>query len=230
MKPKTDSFIAPPCHGEIEILYQDQYLLVINKPSGLLTLSGKNPLNKDSVHFRLTQNFPTASMLHRLDFGTSGILVIALSKDINSLMTKQFQQGLVEKTYCALLLGLMKNNHGEINQSIIKDKENFPLVKVCAADLVLGKQKAKQALTHYQVLERDSDKQVTRVRFEPRTGRTHQLRVHSAFIGHAILGDDLYAPNEGCDSASRLMLHADKIAFRHPVTAEHIEIICQCPF
>ena len=84
MSSKADSFIAPPCHAEIEILFQDEHLLLINKPSGLLSLSGKNPLNKDSVHFRLVQDFPTATLLHRLDFGTSGIMIAALNKAVNA--------------------------------------------------------------------------------------------------------------------------------------------------
>ena len=93
-----DDFIAPACHEDIEILYQDGSILLINKPSGLLSLSGKNPLNKDSVHFRLVQDFPTATLLHRLDFGTSGIMLVALNKAVNGVLTKAFQEGRVSKT------------------------------------------------------------------------------------------------------------------------------------
>ena len=88
---KSDSFIAPPCHEQIRIFHEDAYLLVINKPSGLLSLSGKNPLNKDSVHHRLVQDYPSATMVHRLDFGTSGLMVVALNKAVNAHLTKQFQ-------------------------------------------------------------------------------------------------------------------------------------------
>lgn len=98
-----DSFIAPPCHDDIEILWQDEHLLLINKPSGLLSLSGKNPQNLDSVHYRLVQNFPGCTLVHRLDFGTSGLMVIARNKPINAALCQQFSQRSVEKVYSALL-------------------------------------------------------------------------------------------------------------------------------
>lgn len=101
MQSKVDTFVAPPCHAEITILFQDEHLLLINKPSGLLSLSGKNPLNKDSVHFRLVHDFPTATLVHRLDLGTSGIMIVALNKSVNAHIGKQFQQGEVNKTYTA---------------------------------------------------------------------------------------------------------------------------------
>ena len=99
-----DPFIAPLCTETIQILYEDEYLLVIEKPTGLLSLSGKNPLNKDSVHYRLVQNYPTATMVHRLDFGTSGLMVVALNKAVNGELTKQFQERSVVKNYIATLL------------------------------------------------------------------------------------------------------------------------------
>ena len=105
MKNPADDFIAPPCYEEITILYQDEHLLLINEPSGLLSLSGKNPLNKDSVHYRLVQDFPTATLVHRLDFGTSGIMLVALNKTINGLLTKQFQDKTINKCYHAVLHG-----------------------------------------------------------------------------------------------------------------------------
>lgn len=98
-----DTFIAPPCHEEIEILYQDNHLLLINKPSGLLSLSGKNPQNLDSVHYRLVQIFPDCTLVHRLDFGTSGLMVIARNKMINAALCQQFSQRSVTKEYSALL-------------------------------------------------------------------------------------------------------------------------------
>jgi len=97
MQPQADPFIVPACDEALTVIYQDEHILLVNKPSGLLTLSGKHPLNKDSVHFRLVQNHPTALMLHRLDFGTSGILVVALNKEINGHITRQFQARSVEK-------------------------------------------------------------------------------------------------------------------------------------
>jgi tRNA pseudouridine32 synthase/23S rRNA pseudouridine746 synthase len=223
MSSKADTFIAPPCHGEIEILFQDENLLLINKPSGLLSLSGKNPLNKDSVHFRLVQGFPTATLLHRLDFGTSGIMIVALNKAVNAEIGKQFQLGLVNKTYTAVLYGHLTEDRGLIEYPIAKDIDNFPLQKICYDT-------GKKAVTQYQVIERLDNPARTRVLFVPITGRTHQLRIHSRELGHPILGCDLYKNEESFAMAERLLLHATSIEFTHPITQEHIQGVCPCPF
>jgi len=223
MQPQADPFIVPICHDDIEILYQDEHLLLINKPSGLLTLSGKHPLNKDSVHFRLVQDFPTATMLHRLDFGTSGIMVVALNKPVNGHITKQFQARSVAKSYTAVLHGHLADDQGTIEFPIAKDKPNFPLQKICF-------ETGKAALTNYQVVERDTEPFTTKVTFTPISGRTHQLRIHSQQIGHPILGCDLYASDEAFFMARRLMLHATTLEFDHPVTGERVKGVCPCPF
>ena len=128
----VDTFIAPPCHDEIEILYQDEHLLLINKPAGLLSLSGKNPQNLDSVHYRLVQQFPGCTLVHRLDFGTSGLMVIARNKAINAALCQQFSQRTVTKKYSALLCGHFENNEGVIDAPIAKDPALFPLMSICA--------------------------------------------------------------------------------------------------
>lgn len=223
MTSKPDTFIAPPCLDEIDILFQDEHLLLINKPSGLLSLSGKNPLNKDSVHFRLVQDFPTATLVHRLDFGTSGIMIVALHKSVNAHIGNQFQAGTIAKTYTALLQGLVEKDSGKIELPIAKDPPNFPLQKICFAT-------GKPAVTHYTVIERTTSPAVTRVLFTPISGRTHQLRIHSRELGHPILGCDLYANSNAFAMASRLMLHAATIEFDHPVTGERICAQSVCPF
>lgn len=220
---KPDTFIAPPCLDEIEILFQDEHLLLINKPSGLLSLSGKNPLNKDSVHFRLVQHFPTATLVHRLDFGTSGIMVVALNKAVNAHIGKQFQAGTVAKSYTAILHGEVHSESGVIEFPIAKDPENFPLQKICA-------ESGKPALTHYTVIERSVSPATTRVLFTPVSGRTHQLRIHSREFGHPILGCDLYGTKETLAMAQRLMLHATSIEFDHPLTGERVCGFSLCPF
>ena len=218
----ADDFIAPACNEQIKILHEDASLLVIEKPSGLLSLSGKNPLNKDSVHYRLVQDYPTATMVHRLDFGTSGLMVVALNKAVNAHLTKQFQARSVMKKYLATLLGHMADDEGVIDVPITKAK--FPYQKVCFKT-------GKPAQSHYQVLERAkdiNDIQTTRVLFTPLTGRTHQLRVHSHEIGHPIIGCDLYGRIiNGVDSqqlAKRLMLHASSLAFNHPATEQRLRL------
>ncbi|MDH5485756.1 MAG: pseudouridine synthase [Gammaproteobacteria bacterium] len=223
MQPQSDPFIVPVCHDEIELVYQDEYLLLINKPSALLTLSGKHPLNRDSVHFRLVKTFPTATMIHRLDFGTSGLLLVALNKDINAHLCRQFQARQVLKSYTAILHGHLANDNGCIDLPIAKDRPNFPLQKICYDT-------GKSAVTHYQVIERLHEPSTTRVSFTPVSGRTHQLRIHSREMGHPILGCDLYATDEAFFMADRLMLHASAITFDHPVTGERIEGLCPCPF
>ncbi|HSC69087.1 MAG TPA: pseudouridine synthase [Cellvibrio sp.] len=220
---KPDTFIAPPCFDEITVLFQDEHLLLINKPSGLLSLSGKNPLNIDSVHFRLVQDFPTATLVHRLDFGTSGIMLVALNKPVNAQLGKQFQAGTIAKTYTALLHGLVEQGSGTIDLPIAKDPPNFPLQKICFAT-------GKNALTHYSVIGRTASPATTRVLFTPVSGRTHQLRIHSRALGHSILGCDLYATDEVFQMAPRLMLHATTIEFDHPVTGERIGGASICPF
>lgn len=223
MQPQADPFIVPVCDEEVEVLYQDQYLLLVNKPTGLLTLSGKHPLNKDSVHFRLVKDFPTATMIHRIDFGTSGILVVALNKDINGHICKQFQLRNVSKTYTAMLHGHLSEDDGLIDFPIAKDPPNFPLQKICH-------ETGNRAVTHYHVIERLPEPLATRVSFTPVTGRTHQLRIHSREIGHPILGCDLYATDEAFFMAGRLMLHATSIEFEHPVTGELVKGVSPCPF
>lgn len=224
-----DDFIAPMCNEEIKILFQDEHILLINKPSKLLSLSGKNPANLDSVHYRLRQQFPTALMIHRLDLGTSGIMVIALDKDISRVLNRQFSERLVKKTYTAVLSGHLTTDAGKINLPIAKGE--FPLQKICF-------QTGKSALTEYQCLSHESflfNEQtfpVTRILYTPLTGRTHQLRIHSQQFGHPILGCDLYTSKDGLTQfmADRLMLHASSLEFNHPVSGERIMAECACPF
>lgn len=218
-----DTFVAPPCHDDIDILIEDESFLLINKPGGLLSLSGKNPLNKDSVHYRLVQAYPTATMVHRLDFGTSGIMLVALNKAANANLTKQFQQRTIGKTYVAVLAGHVPDDTGTINAPIAKDPPNFPRLKVCELT-------GKVARSSYQVLARLHDPARTRVLFSPQTGRTHQLRIHSQAMGHAILGCDLYGNDVTCTAADRLMLHATTLTFDHPVSGSPVLGECVCPF
>ena len=223
MQSVIDNFLAPPCYAEIDILFQDEHILLINKPSGLLSLSGKNPLNKDSIHYRLVQDFPGATLVHRLDFGTSGIMIVALNKAVNAFIGKQFQEGRVLKTYIALLHGHLKHDKGVIEFPIAKDIGNFPLQKICY-------ETGKKAITQYQVIEYLENPARTRILFTPISGRTHQLRIHSREYGHPILGCDLYKSADSLGMAKRLMLHATTIEFTHPATQKTMKGLCPCPF
>ena len=227
----VDTFIAPPCAAEIEILYEDAHLLLINKPSGLLSLSGKHPQNLDSVHYRLVQDFPGCTLVHRLDFGTSGLMVVAKNKAINALLCHQFSQRAVSKAYSALLCGHLAADEGLIEAPIAKDPALFPLMKICAAS-------GKPARSRYRVVERlrRDDEQgellLTRVQLVPETGRTHQLRIHCQLLGHPILGCDLYGGMvlAGTERTPRLMLHASALDFEHPVSGEPMAARCVSPF
>ncbi|WP_145520134.1 RluA family pseudouridine synthase [Yersinia mollaretii] len=227
-----DTFIAPPCHDKIETLYQDDHLVLINKPAGLLSLSGKNPQNLDSVHHRLVQIFPGCTLVHRLDFGTSGLMVIARNKAINAALCQQFSQRTVTKVYSALLCGHLDDNEGVIDAAIAKDPALFPLMSICAIH-------GKPARSGYRVVERFYHKledgtllPLTRVQLTPETGRTHQLRIHCQQLGHPILGCDLYGGRllTGTERTPRLMLHASELHFVHPIGGEWVKALNPSPF
>lgn len=225
-----DNFIAPACQEFVHILYQDEAILLINKPSGLLSLSGKNPLNRDSVHFRLVHGqpgvnpaFAEAKLPHRLDFGTSGIMLVALTKQATAQLNKQFQDGSVQKRYTAMLEGWVSADEGLITAPVAKDKNQFPLVKICHSS-------GKAASSQFKVLDRLSEPKRSLVQFTPLSGRTHQLRIHSLSIGHPILGCDLYHSVTSQQWAKRLLLHASDIYFQHPLTGEPCHGHCASPF
>lgn len=228
----VDTFIAPPCAATIKILFEDEHLLLIDKPSGLLSLSGKHPQNLDSVHYRLVQAYPGCTLVHRLDFGTSGLMVVARNKAINAAIAHQFSQRTVRKAYSALLCGHLAGDEGLIDAPIAKDPALFPLMKICPVG-------GKPARSRYRVLERltrqgerDEPLSLTRVILTPETGRTHQLRIHCQLLGHPILGCDLYGGMllAGTSQAPRLMLHASELDLVHPVTGEPIAARCASPF
>lgn len=224
-----DDFIVPKCHEEIEILYRDECILLINKPTKLLSLSGKHPANLDSVHYRLVQDFPSALMIHRLDLGTSGIMIIALNKAISAKLNRQFSERRIKKSYTALLAGHMTTQQGKINLPIAKGE--FPYQKIC-------QQTGKAALSDYKLVglegysHQGCTHPISRVTYQPLTGRTHQLRIHSQQMGHPILGCDLYPSNDGSTThfSDRLMLHASSLEFEHPESGELIKAHCPSPF
>ncbi len=223
-------FVAPLCEELVEILYQDDDILLINKPSGLLSVSGRNPLNWDSVYYRLlngqagaTPAFPEAKMPHRLDIGTSGIMVVGLHAAAIRDLNLQFQQRAIHKRYVAVLEGWLAEDAGQISAPIGKDKSLFPRVQICHTT-------GKEAVSEYTVLQRLEQPERTVVRFKPVTGRTHQLRIHSLEIGHPILGCELYSSEHSEQKAERLLLHASDLYFQHPSSGEAIHAQCPCPF
>ena len=212
---------APPLSPYLDILYQDEALVVFNKPSGLLTVPGKAPEHKDSLEYRARLVWPGIRLVHRLDMATSGVVVMALSADSQRELNRQFQQRETEKHYIARVSGQIDADSGSIDLPLICDWPNRPKQKVCY-------EHGKASLTHYQVLSRDSSG--SRVRLTPVTGRSHQLRVHLQWLGHAILGDKFYADTLALQAADRLQLHAEKLRLQHPTDKRWLEFISICPF
>ncbi|MGB1139821.1 MAG: pseudouridine synthase [Halioglobus sp.] len=214
-------YLVPHSQEEIRILHEDPHLLLVRKPDLLLSIPGRHPLNKDSLISRLQDTYPSASIVHRLDLDTSGIMVIPLDKPTHAHISRQFQQRRVQKSYIAVVYGVVEADEGEVDLPIACDWENRPKQMICH-------ERGKSALTRYRVLERYADR--TRLLLQPVTGRSHQLRIHMREIGHPILGCDMYAHSKALTMADRLMLHATTLGFEHPATSEWLEGECPPDF
>ncbi|MCE2616334.1 MAG: pseudouridine synthase [Phocaeicola sp.] len=205
---------------ELPILYEDNFLIVVNKPSGMLSVPGKSQM--PSVYSIIKERCPAAEeslIVHRLDMATSGVMLLTKTKEAHEQLQKQFKERTIHKEYVALLDGVIKQTHGIISLPICSDPLNRPYQ-------VVDFQKGKSAVTDYQVI--DIKDCATRVCLVPHTGRTHQLRVHCASsygLNCPIKGDSLYGK-----PADRLYLHAEKLTFTHPKTGERMELTAEVPF
>ncbi len=215
--------VYAPLPQALDILYHDDDLLIVNKPAGLLTVPGKGPEKQDCMINRVLKFNPNARVVHRLDQGTSGIVMFPLNYMCLRLLTKQFEARGIHKHYVAVVAGVVELDEGEVKLPLICDWPNRPLQKVCF-------ESGKPAHTRYTVLQRDPASDSTRVLLEPVSGRTHQLRVHMLSLGHPMVGDQLYAPAAIQAQATRLMLHAQDIRFTHPITHVNIEVECAAEF
>ncbi len=204
----------------IETVYEDEYLLAINKPPELLSVPGINV--QDSVFTRMQLKYPDATgplIVHRLDMNTSGLMLVAKTKEVHKLLQGQFIKRKVKKTYIAILEGLIEENTGMIDLPLRVDLDDRPRQLVCY-------EHGKRAETKWEVMQRKNG--LTKIKFHPITGRTHQLRVHSAHpmgLNTPILGDDLYG-NKG----DRLHLHAAELEFSHPISRKNIKIEAEVTF
>ncbi|GLX79140.1 pseudouridine synthase [Thalassotalea insulae] len=221
MSANPDFIYQPPLSPYLDIVYRDEDLVVLNKPSGLLTVPGRLTEHKDCLQTRVQRVLPTATVVHRLDMATSGILLMALNKAAHVNISRQFEKRQTEKQYLARVYGHVKESSGEIDQPLICDWPNRPKQKV---DLQHG----KKALTHYRVLSYQNNS--TLVELTPVTGRSHQLRVHMLSLGHPILGDRLYAHDQALTESPRLQLHAHWLKITHPVTEQVLTFSTPCPF
>lgn len=200
----TDTY-APPT-DPLEILHDDAQIVVVNKPAGLLSVPGKGEHLADCLLSRLQAVFPDTLLVHRLDRDTSGVMVFALTRHAQRHLGLQFEKRYIKKTYVARVWGEMAEKTGTVDLPLIVDWPNRPRQMV-------DHENGKQAITDWRVQRIDNG--TTRVRLFPRTGRSHQLRVHMLAMGHPILGDPFYATGPALD-APRLMLHASELRLKHP--------------
>ena len=214
------SKIYKPPLDPLDIIYEDAEFVIVNKPSGLLSVPGKGKHLSDCLLERLKLIFPDALLVHRLDRDTSGLIIFALTKFSQRHISLQFEKRQIKKAYVADVWGKLDKKRGVVNLPLIVDWPNRPMQHV---DHEIG----KEAITEWKV-QRYS-KVSTRVKLIPKTGRSHQLRVHMKEIGHPILGDPFYATGKAADFP-RLMLHAESLRFNHPNGGKGVQFKVVCPF
>ena len=215
----SDFVYAPPPDAPV-ILHADDQVLVVDKQAGLLSVPGRGEDRADCLIARLRGAFPTVLLVHRLDLDTSGVMVFALTPHAQRHLSRQFEERQTRKVYVARLAGRLEPATGRVDLPLIVDWPNRPRQKVDHAE-------GRPAQTDWRVV-RATDGE-TRVRLMPVTGRSHQLRVHMASLGHPILGDPLYATGAAADHP-RLMLHAESLRFRHPDSGAQSGFSAKVPF
>ena len=209
-----------PPNDPLEFLHDDHEVVLVNKPAGLLSVPGKGEHLADCLMARVKAVFPTALLVHRLDRDTSGVMIFALTPHAQRHLGLQFEKRMTKKTYVARVAGEMTNKTGTVDLPIIVDWENRPRQKICHDT-------GRQAITDYRVIRaRDGE---SRVRLMPKTGRSHQLRVHMLALGHPILGDPFYATGDA-QAHPRLMLHSETFQFRHPDGGKGTKVSVKPPF
>ena len=222
-----DTVFMPPFQSEynppndpIEVVYEDAHVVAVNKPTGLLSVPGKGEHLSDCMLSRVLLAFPDALLVHRLDRDTSGVMVFALTPHAQRFMSMQFEARSTKKTYVACVAGEVQDSEGEIDLPLIVDWLNRPKQMVCH-------ETGKPAVTEFKRMS-VTDGQ-SRLRLFPKTGRSHQLRVHCLAIGHPILGDPLYSP-ETVAAFPRLLLHSEELRINHPESGKGLRFRAKCPF
>lgn len=211
----------PPKEPWLDIVHEDADILVLAKPCGLLMVEGNRPGLEDCLIARARGHHRHAALVHRLDKDTSGVCVLALHHKAQRHLGRQFEKRRVAKTYIARVAGEMAQDTGTVDAPIATDPDARPKQRIDRGG-------GRPAVTRWQVTGREPG--VTRVALMPETGRSHQLRVHMAFLGHAILGDNFYADDRVLAMADRLQLHAETLAFRHPSGGGPVRFTVPCPF
>ena len=214
------TFAYDPPPDAPRIIHADHEILLVDKPAGLLSVPGKGADKADCLIARLRGAFPTVLLVHRLDQDTSGVMVFALTPHAQRSLGQQFEHRRVKKAYVARLAGRLEPRNGTVDLPLIVDWPNRPRQMV-------DHENGRAAQTDWRVIRANDDE--TRVRLSPLTGRSHQLRVHMAALGHPILGDPLYAAGAAADHP-RLMLHAESLRIKHPETGISISYSAPVPF
>jgi tRNA pseudouridine32 synthase/23S rRNA pseudouridine746 synthase len=220
--PATFDYRPPP---GIDIVHEDERLIVCNKPSGLLTVPGKDPSLADCLEARVQARYPdrpATKVVHRLDKDTSGLLLLAFDKAALGALGSQFEHRKVEKYYVARVWGAVQGESGLIDLPLATDWENKPRQRV-------DHERGRPSRTQWEVVAREPGG-ITRMKLVPLTGRTHQLRVHMVALGHPILGDSFYASGGALAAAGRLQLHAEMLGFSHPDDKRWIGFTAPAPF
>lgn len=214
-------FIYDPPDVPLSILYEDRQIIVVDKPSGLLSVPGKLEGRQDCLVSRLVAARWDALLVHRLDCDTSGVMIFARTKAAQGFLGQEFEKRRAKKSYIARVAGEIEGESGHIDLPLCADWPNRPRQMV-------SHEHGRPAQTDWEVIGRAKGE--TRVKLTPLTGRSHQLRVHMLELGHAILGDPIYASGADYEDHSRLMLHAHRLGLHHPETGEWIDFEAPIPF
>lgn len=203
------------------IIHHDSRLLVLDKPSGLLAVPGRGPELQDCLASRVQQVFPTARVVHRLDRDTSGLMLMALDLEAQRRLSRQFERRQVHKVYECVVSGQPASSEGLIDLPIGRDPAQPPRYRI-------DRDTGRASQTGWRLLQQQDDR--ARLAVEPVTGRSHQIRLHLATIGHPILGDPLYADPTVLAAADRLLLHACELSVAHPDDGRPVSWQSACPF
>lgn len=206
----------------IQIIYQDEYIIAVNKPQGLLSVPGLGPDKQDCLISRLVKIVPGVKVVHRLDCYTSGIMLFAIGIEMQRALSRIFHHRKIQKQYIAVVKQWFEDSEGVIKFPMRCDIDNRP-------HQIVDYEHGKSAITFWQVLQRNNE--TVRLLLKPVTGRTHQLRVHCAAMGYPIIGDGLYGDVVADEiKQSRMLLHADNLLFEHPVTNKKTHLFAECEF
>lgn len=205
----------------LSVIHRDAGILVLDKPSGLLSVPGKPEAHSDSLQERARKFYRGAMTIHRLDKDTSGVIVMGMTRKAHAHISMQFEKRETIKTYIARVWGCVEGDKGEIDLPINSDWNNRP-------KQMIDHENGRPAQTHWEVIGREEN--TTRLRLTPSTGRSHQLRVHMLSLGHPILGDAFYGHTESQRATARLQLHAKTLRFIHPDNGAPSEFCAPCPF